>query len=321
MIARITRGILVAQLAVAAGLFALLRLVHGTSLWPSVLLSIGAVVFIRSLITANNFVMAARYRGHSDAAGRLGWRRQCCQFAVEFRSTMFSSSWSMPFFPFEQWISPQPASLPVLLVHGWGCNSGYWRSMSRVLRQNRISHRAVDLEPVLAGIDAYSPVIHQAVEALCEASGSERIIIVAHSMGGLAARAYLRDYGSARVAKVVTLATPHHGTGLANYAPGLNCQQMRWIGSSSAGTPSAWLQQLESSETAELRSLFISIYSQHDNIVAPSSSPQLDGAVNIGFPAIGHVAMALHPAIHACVIDAILKASAENHFLGEYAGK
>jgi triacylglycerol lipase len=321
MIARITRGLILAQLAVAAGLFALLRLGYGIRPWLSVLLSIAAVVLIRSLITANNFVMAARYRSNTDSAERIGWRRRCLQFAEEFRSTMFSSSWSMPFFRFEQWLSEQPAGLPVLLVHGWGCNSGYWRAMSRTLRRHRISHRTVDLEPVLAGIDAYSPAIHQAVEALCQASGSERIVIVAHSMGGLAARAYLRDYGCARVAKVITLATPHHGTGLANFAPGLNSRQMCWTGNASAGTQSEWLQQLENSESAELRRLFISIYSKHDNIVAPAASCELEGAVNIGFTAIGHVAMAFNPAIHACVIDAILQASAKSPPKREYAGK
>jgi triacylglycerol lipase len=311
MIVRITRGLILAQLAVAAGLFAWLRFGHGASLLPALLLSSAAVLIIRSLITANNFVMAARYHSDTDAAERLGWRRQCRQFAEEFRSTMFSSSWSMPFFPFTEWISAQPAGLPVLLVHGWGCNSGYWLKMSRTLRQHRISHRAVDLEPVFASIDDYSPALHRAVEALCQASGSAHIIILAHSMGGLAARAYLRDYGSARIAKVITLATPHHGTGHANFAPGLNSRQMRWIGGAADGAPSDWLRQLESCESAQLRSLFISIYSLHDNIVAPATSAELAGAVNIGFPAIGHVAMAFNPAIHACVIDAVLQASAK----------
>jgi triacylglycerol lipase len=321
MIARITRGLILAQLAVAAGLFTLLRFSYGIRPWLAVLLSITAVVLVRSLITANNFVMAARYRGNTDNSERLSWRRRCGQFAEEFRSTMFSSSWSMPFFRFEQWLSEQPAGLPVLLVHGWGCNSGYWHVMSRALRLYRISHRAVDLEPVLASIDAYSPAIHQAVEALCQASGSERIVIVAHSMGGLAARAYLRDYGSARVAKIITLASPHHGTGLANFAPGLNSRQMRWTGNASAGTQSDWLQQLENSESVALRRLFISIYSKHDNIIAPAMSSELAGAVNIGFSAIGHVAIAFNPAIHACVIDAVLQEPEKYQNTREYDKK
>ena len=43
---------------------------------------------------------------------------------------MISSSWSMPFCSFNQRVSMQPRGLPVLLIHGYGCNSGYWHAMS-----------------------------------------------------------------------------------------------------------------------------------------------------------------------------------------------
>jgi len=44
-----------------------------------------------------------------------------------------------------------------------------------------------------------------------------QIVIVAHSMGGLVARSYMQESGgSSRVKKLITLATPHHGTPGAN---------------------------------------------------------------------------------------------------------
>ncbi|MNT62105.1 Extracellular esterase EstB precursor [compost metagenome] len=107
-------------------------------------------------------------------------------------------------------------------------------------------------------------------------------------MGGLVARAWLRHYGAARVARIVTIGTPHHGTALANLAAGANAHQMSRVN----GTPSGWLAQLAASETPELRALITSIYSHHDNIVAPQSSAQLPGARNIAFGGIGHVALA-----------------------------
>ena len=72
-------------------------------------------------------------------------------------------------------------------------------------------------------------------------------MIVAHSMGGLVARAYLRRHGGAQVARVITLGTPHHGTALANLAPGSNARQMSRPG----GQPNAWLAQLAASETPQ----------------------------------------------------------------------
>jgi len=58
------------------------------------------------------------------------------------------------------------------------------------------------------------------------------------------------------------------------------------------GAPSGWLAQLAASEAPETRALITSMYSHHDNIVAPQSSAHLPGARNIAFGGIGHVALA-----------------------------
>lgn len=57
--------------------------------------------------------------------------------------------------------------------------------------------------------------IKVAVEAICKATGSDSIDIVAHSKGGLDARTYLMD-ADERVDQVVTVGTPHKGSPLAN---------------------------------------------------------------------------------------------------------
>jgi triacylglycerol esterase/lipase EstA (alpha/beta hydrolase family) len=198
---------------------------------------------------------------------------------------------------------------PVLLVHGYGCNSGYWHFMSRALRRAGIGHHAIDLEPVLAGIDQFVPALHARIEEICRQTGHERLIIVGHSMGGLVARAYLRDHGAARVARVITLGTPHRGTGLARFGAGHNSRQMRWTGKAADGRCSAWLARLERSEDPALRPLFVSIYSHQDNIVSPQLSSCLAGAVNIEFNGIGHVALGLHPRVLREVIAAIRSSS------------
>jgi triacylglycerol esterase/lipase EstA (alpha/beta hydrolase family) len=181
--------------------------------------------------------------------------------------------------------------------------------MSAALLRAGIAHRAVDLEPVTAGIDDYVPQVHQAVEALCKESGSEKVVIVAHSMGGLVARAYLRRHGPQRVAKVITLGTPHRGTSTAQFGIGLNCRQMHWTGDEQEGVCSEWLHELAASEDPAVYALFVSIYSHHDNIIAPQTSSHLSGATNIELCGIGHVALALHPAVQARVIDEIRRAS------------
>jgi triacylglycerol esterase/lipase EstA (alpha/beta hydrolase family) len=96
------------------------------------------------------------------------------------------------------------------------------------------------------------------------------LILVGHSMGGLVSRAYLRRNGKARVAKLVTLGTPHRGSQLAKLGMGENGRQM---------VPgSAWLGGLNASGAVPLPAATVSIYSCHDNYVMPQDSSVLEGA-------------------------------------------
>lgn len=82
--------------------------------------------------------------------------------------------------------------VPVLLLHGYGCTSGYWHTLVRRLQAQTISYATVDLDPLGASIDDYVAQVERASAALRAATGAPRIAIVAHSMGGLVARAWLR---------------------------------------------------------------------------------------------------------------------------------
>lgn len=310
MIVRITRLLLLIQFLIAAGAgFVAIRIFHLTNVGLAVLIGIGFIVLLRLLITANNFFLAARFRSDTPEQYHIGWWQACKLFAGEFRATMTASSWTMPFRTFSMLEVAKPEGLPALLIHGYGCNSGYWHPLSKALLKANIAHHAIDLEPVIGGIDEYVLPIHQAVERLCAHTGHDKIVIVAHSMGGLAARAYLRVHGSRRIAKLITLGTPHHGTGLAHFGVGLNTHQMRWTATEQEGRASEWLRKLASDENPSTYRLFVSIYSHHDNIISPQTSSHLPGAKNIELHAIGHVALALHPHVQAQVIREIREAS------------
>lgn len=302
MIARITRLLLLFQVLAGVGVYFLAAKLLQINSVLAVLIGIAALLLFRLSITANNFFLAWRFRSDTPHRHRIGVREAILLFLGEFRATMTVSSWHMPFLGFSCRTAKRSESLPVLLIHGYGCNSGYWHAMSKVLLDANITHCAIDLEPVIGGIDDYVPAIHQAIERLCDETGSDRIVIVAHSMGGLVTRAYLRVHGPKRIAKVITLGTPHHGTVLAHFGVGLNTQQMRWTVSEQEGVASEWLRGLAASENPAIYRLFVSIYSHHDNIISPQTSSHLAGAKNIEFHAIGHVALALTPAVQAMVI-------------------
>lgn len=271
--------------------------------WPvAAMLGILAVLLVRLAITANNFRLSARHNSATPEAYRLGVVGWLHLFVDEFMATLLHSSWFMARAQARQAIHAGSTTPPVLLLHGYGCNSGYWTHLTPLLDRARISHAALDLEPLMASIDDYVPLVERAVQDLCTATGAPQVVIVAHSMGGLVARAYLRAAGGARIARVITLGTPHHGTGLASFGVGLNARQMRLSG---AVPVNEWLHELAASETPATRALITSLYTHHDNIVAPQTSSVLPGARNIAFGGIGHVAMGRNSHILSCVLHEI----------------
>jgi len=295
VVARILGIIMAVQLA-AAGLFWYF-LSRVLPLDVALVVAVLIVLVVRMAITANNFRLAWRMRSTTPEAHRLDLIGSARLFAQEYVSTLLASSWHMLRHRERLHIALVPRGVPVLLVHGYGANGGFWSPLGALLERERISHATVSLEPMTASIDDYAQQIDHALQALRAATGAEKIVIVAHSMGGLVSRAYLRRHGAAHIARVITLGTPHHGTGLASFGIGSNAQQMR--------LSAVWLSQLEADDR-EQRSLFTSIYSYHDNIIAPQSSCHLPGAKNIALGGIGHVALGSHPTVMQRVVAEIL---------------
>ncbi|HEY4540898.1 MAG TPA: alpha/beta fold hydrolase [Noviherbaspirillum sp.] len=307
MVAWLTRLLLLAQLAVALGLAMLFMHSFSLSMPVAILLAGLAVVGVRLAIILNNFLVAARFRSPLPPECRLTPMQGLRMYLEEARASLVASSWDMPFRRFGCYPAAQRRTLPVLLIHGYGCNSGYWRPLSASLRNAGIGHCTVDLEPVFGSIENYVEAIAEAIDKACGSGGP--VVLVGHSMGGLAVRAYLRKYGCGRVAKVVTLGTPHRGTVLARFGIGINTREMAWHPAGPAARCSDWLRRLEQSEQACTRSLFVSIYSHHDNIVSPQTSACLEGAENIGLHGVGHVALASDRRVQVLVMRAIETAS------------
>lgn len=297
--------LLLLQACAAGGLAWLMHARFGLSLWLAATCGIAIVLLVRLLITANNFVLTARFASATPADFHLALPARLRLFGEEFVATMLQTSWFMPKARPGQRIFTDSHVAPVLLLHGYGCNSGYWAQLIPLLDAARISHATLDLEPIMGDIDGYVPLVANAVDALCMRSGCDNVIIVAHSMGGLVARAYMRGHGSARVAKVITLGTPHHGTSLASFGVGHNALQMRRTGGVQESQGSPWLQELSASESPATRALVISLYTHHDNIIAPQTSSELPGATNIAFGGIGHVAMGRNPRVLSRVLQEI----------------
>jgi triacylglycerol esterase/lipase EstA (alpha/beta hydrolase family) len=176
------------------------------------------------------------------------------------------------------------ARLPVLLVHGYVSNRGVWWAFRRALAARSETVWAVSLEPVYGAIDSLVDPLAARIDELLAITGRGQVVLVTHSMGGLVARAYLRDHGGAKVARLVTLGGPHHGSVHAYLGAGVNARQME------PGSP--WLELLARSEANGVRVPFTSIFSHHDNFVAPQTSSAHPAARNAPLAGVGHVSLA-----------------------------
>ena len=142
-------------------------------------------------------------------------------------------------------------------------------------------------------IEAYRDVIDAGMRQLERATGLAPVI-AAHSMGGLAARAWLAAHPDAPMHRLVTVATPHSGTRLGGRGRGANVGQMQ--------IDSEWLAQLGASEPLAMRARFVCFWSHCDNIVFPTRSATLPGADNRHLEATPHVRMVYHADVFAEVV-------------------
>lgn len=172
--------------------------------------------------------------------------------------------------------------VPVLFIHGYMCNAGSWAAVLRYLRAQNIGPLyTITLEPLWANIETLAKQVAVRIEAIHAQTRAEKVILVGHSMGGVVARAYLRQNGEDRVALVITLGSPHYGTALA-----------RWLGFgrnvSQLSPDSFWLQSLNE-YVPEVP--MITAYSWHDELIAPQSSGRLPFAESVAWAGMGHLAM------------------------------
>jgi pimeloyl-ACP methyl ester carboxylesterase len=270
-------------------------LVLCVGLWPHypwvAALCLLAPVPVLCLIEAVQFVMLYVVNRHDPTARAslaghvIAWWSELCASVVIF-------NWWQPFRRQAVPDNLQPDALArcgVVLVHGFFCNRGLWTHWMRLLKAEGRVYVAVDLEPSFGSIDDYVDIIDKAVTQVTQATGQPPLVI-GHSMGGLALRAWLSQVHVERTAPslnrvhhVITLGTPHYGTWLGVFSHTVNGSQMR--------LQSDWLRDLQQREKGARTVKFTCFYSNCDNIVFPVSSAKLDWADNRLVKQVGHVAM------------------------------
>ncbi|MCM2253193.1 MAG: alpha/beta fold hydrolase, partial [Ramlibacter sp.] len=202
-----------------------------------------AILMIHSLFLAVEFI-ALRFIHRDDPAPLPTWSELARGWLHEAVMAVRVFGWRQPF----RWrkepdqlelAGAAPPRRGAVLIHGFVCNRGFWTPWLEQLRARGHPFVAVNLEPVFGSIDQYVPIVEDAVQRVTRATGMAPVL-VCHSMGGLAARAWLRAMAADdRVHHVVTIGSPHHGTWLARLSHVTNGRQMRlhsdWLRRLAAG--------------------------------------------------------------------------------------
>ena len=263
--------------------------------WLAVVVALGLLALWARVPLTLQFASAARTaRGRPGDAPRLVAWLSAWWWEGVWAARVFG--WWQPFRA-RAVADVQRPSVPgrgMVLVHGFACNRGFWTPWLRRLRREGRAFVAVDLDPPLGSIDAYAGAIDAAVRRVAGATGMAPLV-VAHSMGGLAVRAWMRAVpgADARVHRVVTLGAPHQGTQAARFAFSANGRQMR------PGSP--WLRALAAAEPPQRCALFDCWQTDCDNVVYPPGSALLAGGDGHTLRGLGHVQLAFDPwVMRAC---------------------
>jgi triacylglycerol lipase len=197
---------------------------------------------------------------------------------------------------------------PVLLVPGYGGSTAALDVLADALRAEGRDATVVRLAGDGTGdLRDQAQVLDDAVRSALARTDRDSVDVIGYSAGGVVARLWVSDLGGASVARrVVTLASPNHGTDLASLASGLGatacpeaCRQL--------ATDSDLLTTLNAGDETPSGPLWVALWTADDKTVVPPESGSLDGATGFAVQdvcpdlVVGHADVPRTPAVIAMV--------------------
>ena len=176
---------------------------------------------------------------------------------------------------------PQDQPGPVLLVPGYGGRTASLDPLAAALRDEGRDVTVVSLVGDGTGdLDAQADHLADVTDDVLRTSGAPSVDVVGYSAGGVVVRLWVRDHGGdAQARRVLTLGSPQHGTSVAalgaEVAGGCPtaCEQLL--------PDSALLRRLNAGDETPAGPAWATVRSDTDQVVTPTASAALDGALNL----------------------------------------
>jgi triacylglycerol lipase len=175
---------------------------------------------------------------------------------------------------------------PILFVHGYVESASVWNTMIGRFEKDGYAKSSLSAYSYNTSqsnkVDAEE--VKTRVETLLKNTGATKVDIIAHSMGSLNTRWYVKFLGGeSKVDDWVSLGGPNHGTEFANFCGSTSCVEMR-IGSK-------FLGELNAGDETPGAVNYGTWWSPCDEIINPDSSVALSGATNTKTACISHTAL------------------------------
>jgi triacylglycerol lipase len=177
---------------------------------------------------------------------------------------------------------------PILFVHGWTESASLWNTMIANFEKNGYAKSQLMAYSYNSGTSnktlAETEVKSHVETLLKNNPGATKVDIIAHSMGSLNSRWYIKFVGGeAKVDDWVSLGGPNHGTETANACFQTSCVEMR-VGS-------RFLSELNAGDETPGTVNYGTWWSPCDEIINPDSSVALSGATNTKTACLSHTAL------------------------------
>jgi triacylglycerol esterase/lipase EstA (alpha/beta hydrolase family) len=186
---------------------------------------------------------------------------------------------------------------PILFVHGWNSSASTWNTMIPRFEKDGWpkSHLvAYSYNTSQSNKVSAEKEVKVRVESLLAATGAAKVDIVAHSMGSLNSRWYVKFLGGeSKVDEWVSLGGPNHGTNFAYFCFSTACSEMR--------PGSTFLNELNAGDETPGAVNYGTWWSPCDEIINPDSSVPLTGATNHETACISHGALLTNEAVYTGV--------------------
>ncbi|MBT2639604.1 triacylglycerol lipase [Bacillus sp. ISL-39] len=197
---------------------------------------------------------------------------------------------------------------PVVFVHGFtGSSSSFDNMKEWLISQGWPSNYlyAIQYSDTTGSSVDNAYELQTFVKNVLRQTKASKVDIVAHSMGGLSTRYYVKYLeGAQNVDDIVTLGSPHHGTNSSYF--GL------WTEGAREMVPgSAFLNELNSvdetpngSDTSAVIQC-TSIYSSADTVINPYTSSIIEGAENIEISGVSHSGLLTDSTVRPLILDGL----------------